>query len=73
MPNHEKIKSDLLSHLTKEQTHYLKDVMRLKTGAKFSIFNNQGEWEAVIKSYEKNGAKIKITETVREKNNEKNI
>ena len=56
----DKIQSDLSSHLTKEQTHYVKDVMRLKIGDKLSIFNSFGEWKAVIESYEKNGAQIKI-------------
>ena len=69
----DKIKSDLLSHLTKEQTHYVKDVMRLKIGDKLSIFNKQGEWSAVIESYEKNGTKIKIMKKIRDKDNEKNI
>ena len=69
----DKIQSDLSSHLTNEQTHYVKDVMRLKMGDKLSIFNISGEWNAVIKSYEKNGAKIKIMEKVRDKDNEKNI
>ena len=69
----DKIKSDLLSHLTKEQTHYVKDVMRLKIGDKLSIFNSFGEWKAVIESYEKNGAQIKVMEKVRDKENEKNI
>lgn len=69
----DKIKSDLLSHLTREQSHYLKDVMRLKIGDKLSIFNNQGEWRVSIESYEKKGAKIKIMEKVRDKDNEKNI
>jgi len=69
----DKIQSNLSSHLTKEQTHYLKDVMRLKAGDKLSIFNTQGEWNAVIESYEKNETKIKIMEKVRDKNNEKNI
>ncbi len=69
----DKIQSDLSSHLTNEQTHYLKDVMRLKIGDKLSIFNNLGEWNALIISYEKNGAKIKIMEKVREKSIEKNI
>ena len=68
-----KIQSNLSSHLTKEQTHYLRDVMRLKTGDKLSIFNTQGEWNAIIESYEKNETKIKIMEKVRDKNNEKNI
>ncbi len=49
----DKIQSDLSSHLTKDQTHYVKDVMRLKIGDKLSIFNAQGEWNAVIESYEK--------------------
>ncbi len=68
-----KIQRDLSSHLTNEQTHYVKDVMRLKIGGKISIFNTLGEWEAVIESYEKNRAKIKIIEKVRDKDNEKNI
>ena len=55
-----KIQSDLSPHLPKEQTHYLKDVMRLKIGDKLSVFNTLGEWSAIIRSYEKNGAKIKI-------------
>ena len=68
-----KIQSDLTSHLPKEQTHYIKDVMRLKIGDKLSIFNTFGEWNAVIESYEKNGVKIKVKEKVRDKDNEKNI
>ena len=69
----DKIQSDLSSHLTNEQTHYVKDVMRLKIGDKLSIFNTLGEWNAAIESYEKNGTKIKIMEKVRDKSNEKNI
>ena len=69
----DKIQSNLSSHLTKEQTHYLRDVMRLKTGDKLSIFNTQGEWNAIIESYDKNETKIKIMEKVRDKDNEKNI
>ena len=69
----DKIQSDLSSHLTNEQTHYVKDVMRLKIGDKLSIFNTLGEWKAIIESYEKNGAKIKIMEKIRDAENEKNI
>ena len=68
-----KIQSDLSSHLSKEHTHYLKDVMRLKIGDKLSIFNTLGEWDAVIETYEKKGAKVKIIGKVRDKGNEKNI
>ncbi len=69
----DKIQSDLSPHLSKDQTHYLKDVMRLKIGDKISIFNTSGEWNAVIKTYEKKGVKIKITGKTRDKENEKNI
>jgi len=68
-----KIQSDLSAHLPKEQTHYLKDVMRLKIADKLCIFNTLGEWNAVIETYEKKGVKIKIMEKVRDKDNEKNI
>ena len=53
----DKIESDLVAHLKKEQSHYLKDVMRLKSGDTFSIFNNQGEWKASVINYEKQAAK----------------
>ena len=69
----DKIQSDLSPHLPKEQTHYVKDVMRLKIGDKLSIFNALGEWNVLIESYEKNGAKIKIMEKVRDIDSEKNI
>ena len=69
----EKIQSDLISHLTEHQSHYVKDVMRLKVGDGFSIFNEQGEWNAVIENYKKDYTNIKILEKVRNKENEKNI
>ena len=69
----EKIQSDLTSHLTKDQMHYVRDVMRLKVGDKLSVFNNQGEWNAIIEAYDKNGAIVKILDRTRNKHNEKNI
>ena len=68
-----KIQSDLVAHLPKDQSHYLKDVMRLKAGDIFSIFNSQGEWKSSIQNYEKQAAKIKVLEKLRDKKNEKNI
>ena len=69
----DKIKSELVSHITKDQTHYVKDVMRLKIGDNLSVFNSLGEWNAAIESYEKDGARIKILEKIKNKENEKNI
>ena len=68
-----KIHSELISHLTKDQSHYVKGVMRLKVGDLLSIFNDQGEWNAKIENYEKNKANIKILEKVRNMKNENNI
>jgi len=69
----EKIHSDLVAHLKKEQSHYLKDVMRVNIGDSFSVFNNQGEWNANIQAYEKEGVKIKILKKLKDKKNEHNI
>ena len=69
----DKIESDLVAHLKKEQSHYIKDVMRLKEGDIFSVFNTQGEWNASIQNYEKQGTIIKILEKTRDKKNEQNI
>ena len=69
----DKIKSDLVTRLPRDQFHYLKDVMRLKMGDTLSVFNNQGEWKASIQNYEKQTVKIKILEKLRDKKNEKNI
>ena len=69
----DKIQSDLVAHLQKEQSHYLKDVMRLKEEDTFSVFNSQGEWKASIQNYGKQTVKIKILEKLRDKKNEKNI
>ena len=68
-----KIKSELVSHLTKEQTHYVKDVMRLQIGGNLSVFNSLGEWNAVVESYEKDGARIKVLEKIKDQENENNI
>ena len=69
----DKIKSGLVAHLKKEQSHYIKDVMRLKEGDIFSVFNSQGEWNASVQNYEKQVTKIKILEKTRDKKNEQNI
>ena len=41
----DKIQSDLVAHLKKEQSHYLKDVMRLKVGihSQFLIAKENGK------------------------------
>jgi 16S rRNA (uracil1498-N3)-methyltransferase len=60
-----KIQSNLVTHLNKKQSHYIKNVMRLKPGEYISIFNSSGEWNSKIESYEKGNAQIKILDKVR--------
>ena len=60
-----KIQSDLVTHLNKNQSHYIKNVMRLKPGENISIFNSYGEWNSTIESYEKGKAQIKVLDKVR--------
>ena len=60
-----KIQSDLVTHLNKNQSHYIKNVMRLKPGENISIFNSYGEWNSKIESYEKGNAQIKVLDKVR--------
>ena len=61
----DKIQSDLVTHLNKNQSHYIKNVMRLKPGENISIFNSYGEWNVKIESYQKGKAQIKILDKVR--------
>ena len=43
------LKNGLISKLSINQSHYIKNVMRMKKGDKISLFNsNNGEWEASI-------------------------
>jgi len=69
----DKIQSDLVSHLNKNQSHYIKNVMRLKPGENLSIFNSYGEWNSKIESYQKGKAHIKVLDKVRDRDNEKKI
>ena len=56
----DKIESGLVAHLNKNQSHYIKNVMRLKPGENLSIFNSYGEWSSKIESYQKGKAYLKF-------------
>ena len=60
----DKIQSDSIAHLNKNQSHYIKNVMRLKPGEYISIFNSYGEWNSKIESYQKGKAHIKVLDKV---------
>ena len=53
------LKANLLSTLSNEQSHYIKNVMRLKPGDTISLFNTiNGEWDAKILNHAKKSYRI---------------
>ena len=61
------LSAGLIDKLNKSQSHYLIKVMRLKKSGIFSLFNNDGEWEAKILEISKNIVKFKTIKQLRQK------
>ena len=56
-----RLKDDLVSSLSSEQSHYIKNVMRVKQGDIISLFNNNdGEWDARIVNHKRDATEFKI-------------
>ena len=71
---HRELKKDLISKLSESQSHYTKNVMRLKPGDKISLFNSMnGEWDASILKHDKNLTEFKVEKLSRTKNVEGNL
>ena len=60
---------NLADKLDKSQSHYLTKVMRVKKNEVFSLFNKDGEWEAIILEITKGIVKFKTTKQLRQKEN----
>ena len=69
----ESLSINLSSKLDKSQSHYLSKVMRVNIGEKFSLFNQNGEWEAKIAKIIKGVVEFSITKKIRSNTNEKEI
>ena len=67
------LSTDMTDKLDKSQSHYLSKVMRVKENEVFSLFNNNGEWEAKVLSVSKNIIEFKITKQLRKKENIKEL
>ena len=52
--------------LSKEHTHYVTNVMRLKRGSIVNFFNNEGEWESEIVFLDKDRVEVKFLKQVKE-------
>ena len=64
---------NLTDKLDKSQSHYLTRVMRVKENEFFSLFNQEGEWEAKILGISKSIVEFKITKKLRQKENTKEL
>ena len=67
------ISTNMISELNTSQSHYLIKVMRIKENEVFSLFNNDGEWEAKILSIFKGIVEFKIIKKLRQKENIKEL
>ena len=69
----ENLSINLIGNLDKSQSHYLTKVMRLKIGDNFSLFNNNGEWQAKILNVSKFIVEFIVTKQLRQKENIKEL
>jgi 16S rRNA (uracil1498-N3)-methyltransferase len=68
------LKSNLLSNLSNEQSHYIKNVMRLKPGDTISLFNStNGEWRAKIVNHSKENTEFKVEKLIENKKLENDL
>jgi 16S rRNA (uracil1498-N3)-methyltransferase len=59
--------------LSKEYTHYIVNVMRLKRGSNLNFFNKEGEWLSEIISIERDKVEVKFLNKVKEPSKISNI
>ena len=52
--------------LSKEHTHYVTNVMRLKRGSNVNFFNKEGEWKSEIIFLEKDRVEVKFLEKIKQ-------
>ncbi len=69
----ESLSFNLISKLDKSQSHYLAKVMRKNIGENFSLFNQNGEWEAKITKITKGIVEFSVIKKIRSNTDEKEI
>ena len=67
------IEENSTSLLSKEHTHYVVNVMRLKRGSNINFFNKEGEWKSEIIFLNKERVEVKILEKVKQSMTSSNI
>jgi 16S rRNA (uracil1498-N3)-methyltransferase len=69
----ENITENTTSLLSKEHTHYVVNVMRLKRGSNLNFFNKNGEWLSVIIFLDRDRVEVKFLKKIKEPTNSSNI
>ena len=67
------LSTDMTNKLDKSQSHYLTKVMRIKESEVFSIFNQNGEWEAKVLKISKGIVEFKTVKQLRKKESSKEL
>ena len=67
------LSADMTDRLDKSQSHYLVKVMRIKESEVFSIFNQNGEWEAKVLKISKGIVEFKTIKQLRKKESSKEL
>ena len=67
------LSADTTNRLDKSQSHYLAKVMRIKESEVFSIFNQNGEWEAKVLKISKGIVEFKTVKQLRKKESSKEL
>ena len=67
------IVENMTALLSKEHTHYIANVMRLKRGSNINFFNKEGEWKSEIIFLDKDRVEVKILEKVKQSMTSSNI
>ena len=67
------IVENTITLLSKEHTHYVVNVMRLKRGSKLNFFNKNGEWKSEVVFLVKDRVEVKFLEKIKEADNSPKI
>ncbi len=71
--NPDSIEENSINLLSKEHTHYVVNVMRLKRGSNINFFNSKGEWKSEIVFLDKDRVEVKIIEKIKQPKELSNI
>ena len=69
----ENITENTTGLLSKEHTHYVVNVMRLKRGSNINFFNKNGEWLSEIIFLDRDRVEVKFLKKIKESTNKSNI